>query len=63
MNDFEKLWLDGPGAIEEAIANAWVNGTEQERERIIGSLNSSGILQEVTAKQMNKIIDIVLKLS
>lgn len=61
MNDFEKLYLDGPLAIEEAIGRAWVEGVTQERERILGELNRSGILEKLTSKQMKQLIDLVMK--
>ena len=62
MNDFEHLLLDGPAAIEEAMANTWTSATEQERERILSKLNESGVLYRMPKADMNLILDVVMKI-
>jgi hypothetical protein len=63
MNEFERLFLEGPAAIEEQIGNTWTSATEQERERILGELNSSGVLSRIKEKDMKTLINIIMKLS
>jgi len=62
MNDFERLFLDGPAAIEEQIGNTWVSATEQERERILGQVNASGILERMNQKDMKTLVNIMMNL-
>jgi hypothetical protein len=63
MNEFERLFLEGPAAIEEQIGNTWTSATEQERERILGELNSSGVLSRIKEKDMKTLINIIMKLN
>jgi hypothetical protein len=63
MNEFERLFLEGPAAIEEQIGNTWTSATEQERERILGEVNSSGVLSRIKEKDMKTLINIIMKLS
>jgi hypothetical protein len=63
MNDFERLFIEGPAAVEEQIGNTWVSATEQERERILGEVNSSGILSRMKEKDMKTLINLIMKLN
>jgi len=63
MNEFERLFLEGPAALEEQIGNTWTSATEQERERILGEVNSSGVLSRIKEKDMKTLINIIMKLS
>jgi hypothetical protein len=62
MNDFERLFIEGPAAVEEQIGNTWVSATEQERERILGEVNASGILSRMKEKDMQTLINLIMKL-
>jgi hypothetical protein len=62
VDEFERLYLDGPAAIEEQISNTWVSATEQERERILGQINASGILERVSNNDMKTLINIIMNL-
>jgi hypothetical protein len=63
MNEFERLFLEGPAAIEEQIGNTWASATEQERERILSEVNSSGVFSRIKEKDMKTLINIIMKLS
>lgn len=63
MNDFERLFLEGPAAIEEQIGNTWTSATEQERERILGEVNASGVLSRMKEKDMKTLINLIMKLN
>jgi hypothetical protein len=62
MNDFERLFIEGPAAIEEQMGNTWTSATEQERERILGEVNASGILSRMKEKDMQTLINLIMKL-
>ena len=62
VDDFEKLFIDGPEAINEAIANAWTEGVTQERERILGQLNRSGVLEVLPGSKAKALLDLVMNL-
>jgi len=62
MDEFEQLFIEGPAAIEEQIGNTWVSATEQERERILGAVNASGILERLSNKDMKTLINIMINL-
>ena len=62
MDEFERLYLDGPAAIEEQMSNTWVSATEQERERILGQVNASGILERMAEPDMKQILNIIMNL-
>jgi hypothetical protein len=63
LDDFERLYLDGPAAIEEQMGNTWTSATEQERERILGEVNDSGVLSRMKEKDMKTLINIIMKLN
>jgi hypothetical protein len=63
VDDFERLYLDGPEAINEAIANAWTEGVTQERERILGELNRSGVLEVLPGSKAKSLLDLVMKIA
>ena len=62
VDDFERLFIDGPEAINEAIANAWTEGVTQERERILGGLNRSGVLELLPGSKAKALLDLVMNL-
>jgi hypothetical protein len=62
MDDFERLFLDGPEAINEAIANAWTEGVTQERERILGQLNRSGVLEVLPGSKAKTLLNLVMNI-
>jgi hypothetical protein len=62
VDEFERLYLDGPAAIEEQMSNTWVPATEQERERILGQVNASGILERMAEPDMKQILNIIMNL-
>jgi hypothetical protein len=62
VDDFERLFLDGPEAINEAVANAWTEGVTQERERILGELNRSGVLEVLPGSKAKALLDLVMKI-
>jgi hypothetical protein len=62
VDDFERLFLDGPEAINEAVANAWTEGVTQERERILGGLNDSGVLEILPGSKAKALLDLVMKI-
>jgi hypothetical protein len=63
LDDFERLFLDGPAAIEEQMGNTWASATEQERERILGAVNASGILSRMKEKDMKTLINLIMKMN
>jgi hypothetical protein len=63
LDDFERLYLDGPAAIEEQMGNTWTSATEQERERILGEVNKSGVLSRMKEKDMKTLINVIMKLN
>jgi hypothetical protein len=63
LDDFERMFLDGPAAIEEQIGNTWASATDQERERILGEVNASGILSRMKEKDMKTLINLIMKLN
>jgi hypothetical protein len=62
VDEFERLYLEGPAAIEEQISNTWVSATEQERERILGQVNASGILERLNNNDMKTLVNIMMNL-
>jgi hypothetical protein len=62
VDEFERLYLEGPAAIEEQMSNTWVSATEQERERILGQVNASGILKRIAEPDMKQILNIIMNL-
>ena len=62
VDDFEKIFIDGPEAVNEAIANAWTEGVTQERERILGELNRSGVLEVLPGSKAKVLLDLVMKI-
>jgi hypothetical protein len=63
LDDFERLYLDGPAAIEEQMGNTWTSATEQERERILGEVNKSGVLSRMKEKDMKTLINVIMKIN
>ena len=63
LDEFERLFIEGPAAIEEQMGNTWTSATEQERERILGEVNSSGILSRIKEKDMKTLINLIMKLN
>lgn len=63
VDDFERLFLDGPEAINEAIAKAWTEGVTQERERILGELNDSGVLEVLPGSKAKALLNLVMQIA
>lgn len=62
VDDFERLYIDGPEAINEAIARSWTEGVTQERERILGELNISGVLEVLPGSKAKALLNLVMHL-